>query len=94
MAYVEVGIRGHGLSSPEFPSTVFGGSNCLVLGHPMGVIPEIVIQENTVFGVNIDICNPKWQKDTGLMCGDTLAVTRTGARKLTAVPVELTILVD
>lgn len=91
MAYVECGIHGHGLGSPEFPSVVFGGSNCLVKEHPMGRIPSVIIQENMVFGVNIDISNPKWRKDTGLMCGDTVVVTGTGARKMTKVPIELTV---
>ncbi len=91
MSYVEVGIHGHGLASPEFPSVVFGGPNCLVQDHPMGKIPAVTIRENMVFGINIDISNPRWRPDTGLMCGDTVVVTKTGARKLTNVPVELTV---
>ncbi|MBI4331794.1 MAG: aminopeptidase P family protein [Chloroflexi bacterium] len=90
MSYVEVGIHGHGLGSPEFPTVVFGGPNCLVQNHPMGTIPEVVIRENMVFGVNIDIENPKWRGNTGVMSGDTLVVTASGARKLTNIPVELT----
>lgn len=92
MAYVEVGIHGHGLASPEFPTVVFGGPNCLVQNHPMGRIPQVTIQENMVFGVNIDVHNPKWRNDTGLMSGDTVVVTKSGARKLTKVPVELTVI--
>ncbi len=92
MAHVEVGIHGHGLASPEFPTVVFGGPSGLVQGHPMGRVPPIIIKENMVFGVNIDVSDPRWRKDSGLMCGDTVAVTKTGARKLTKVPIELTII--
>ncbi|MDP2718349.1 MAG: Xaa-Pro peptidase family protein [Dehalococcoidia bacterium] len=91
MTYVEVGLHGHGLGSPEFPTVVFGGPNCLVGEHPLGKMPPIVIRENMVFGINIDINNPKWRKDSGLMAGDTVVVTRSGARKLTSIPVELTV---
>ncbi len=91
MAYVECGIHGHGLGSPEFPSVVFGGPNCLVQKHGLAVIPPVIIEENMVFGTNIDIHNPKWRKDTGLMFGDTLVVTKNGAKKLSQIPLELTV---
>ncbi len=91
MAYVEVGIHGHGLASPEFPTVVFGGPNCLVPDHPMGKMPAVDIQQNMVFGINIDVASPKWRNDTGMMCGDTVVVTGSGARKLTSIPVELTV---
>lgn len=53
--------------------------------------PEIRLEENMVFGQNIDIHNPKWNPNTGLMLGDTIWVTRDGPKKLTRIPVELTI---
>jgi Xaa-Pro aminopeptidase len=91
MAWVELGIHGHGLSSPEFPTTVFGGQNGIWPEHGMARIPSVVLEENMCFGTNIDLHNPRWRRDTGLMVGDTILVTKNGPRKMTKVPLEFTV---
>lgn len=91
MTHIELGIHGHGLSSPEFPTFVFGGKGGLVQGHGLGKLAPINLEENMVFGTNIDINNPGWSKESGLMLGDTILVTRDGPRKLSRVPVEFTV---
>jgi Xaa-Pro aminopeptidase len=91
MAYVELGIHGHGLSSPEFPTTVFGGRGGIWHEHGLAKVPNVMLEENMVFGTNIDLHNPNWRKDTGLMVGDTMLVTRNGPRKMTRVPLEFTV---
>ena len=91
MGWVELGIHGHGISSPEFPTTVFGGSGGIWHEHGMAKIPQVVLEENMLFGTNVDLHNPKWRKDTGLMVGDTILVTKNGPRKMTRVPIEFTV---
>lgn len=91
MGWVELGLHGHGISSPEFPTTVFGGANGIWQEHGMAKIPELVFEENMLFGTNIDLHNPKWRKDTGLMVGDTILITKNGPRKMTKVPIGFTV---
>jgi Xaa-Pro aminopeptidase len=45
-----------------------------------------------VFGTAADIFNPNWNQKTGLMLGDTVLITNDGPRKLTNVPLELTVI--
>lgn len=92
MAYIEVGVCGHGLSSPEFPSVVFGGEGGIWHEHGLAKIPPVQLKENMVFGINMDVHNPKWNENTGTMLGDTIWVTADGPRQLTRIPVELTVL--
>jgi hypothetical protein len=42
-----------------------------------------------VLGTNIDIHNPRWRTDVGVMLGDTLQVTPQGGRRLVGIPLEL-----
>jgi Xaa-Pro aminopeptidase len=92
IAYVELGIHGHGLSSCEFPTTVYGGAGGIYHNHNLGQIPPVTLQENMVFGHNIDLHNPVWNPNTGIMLGDTIWVTKEGPNKLTSIPLELTVL--
>ena len=91
MAYVELGVHGHGLRSCEFPTTVFGGKNGMLHDHRLAQIPEVALQENMVFGQNIDVHNPSWRRDSGVMLGNTICVTREGPRVLSKVPTELSV---
>lgn len=70
---------------------VFGGKGGILHDHFLGQIPETCLEENMVFGQNIDIHNPNWNPNAGLMLGDTIWVTKEGPNKLTRVPVELTV---
>jgi hypothetical protein len=42
-----------------------------------------------VFGTNIDIHDPAWRTDVGLMFGDTVVVTANGPRSLINTPRDL-----
>jgi len=84
--YLELGFHNHGLSSADFPTIVrkpgmgvMGGDN----------LPHFALQENMVLGTNIDICNPNWKTDVGVMLGDTIQITAKGGRRLVDIPLEL-----
>ncbi|MEU9451727.1 Xaa-Pro peptidase family protein [Streptomyces sp. NPDC048277] len=82
--FVELGFHGHGLSSPEFPAAVFRDADQAGIGlQDMG---EVRLRENMVFGQNIDIHNPAWRKDVGVMFGGTVVVKSGGAERLCDVP--------
>lgn len=91
MKFVECGVHGHGLGSPEFPSCMYGGSVGQWEWHPYAVIPPIKLQENMVFGTASDVFNPVWKNDTGLMLGDSVLITADGPRRLCSSPMELTV---
>lgn len=91
MAYVELGVHGHGLRSCEVPSTVFGGKGGMLHQHRLAYIPDMALQENMVFGQNIDLHNPKWNPNAGVMLGNTIWVTKEGPTVLSRVPTELTV---
>jgi Xaa-Pro aminopeptidase len=86
MDFIELGLHGHGMGSPEFPTRVYKASSSHTLAGSK--VDSIVLQENMVFGTNIDIHNPKWRKDIGLMFGDTVVVTSKGPRLLVNTPYE------
>lgn len=85
MDFLELGFHGHGLASPEFPTIVYkSGQGSLA---PDG-LDSVVLQENMVFGNNIDVFDPRWRKHVGLMLGGTVVVTPSGGRNLVALPPE------
>jgi Xaa-Pro aminopeptidase len=87
MDFIELGLHGHGIGSPEYPTRVYKAS----LAHTLAgsTVDKVVLQENMVFGTNIDIHDPSWRKDVGLMFGDTVVVTARGPRSLVGTPREL-----
>lgn len=87
MDFIELGLHGHGMGSPEFPTRVYKSSSSHTLAG--SAVDKVVLQENMVFGTNIDIHNPKWRKDLGLMFGDTVVVTARGPRSLINTPRDL-----
>ena len=98
--FVELGFHGHGLASPEFPSMVYAsrkpkedvGSG--PFSEEVGVygLASIELKENMVFGTNIDIHDPSWRTDVGIMGpGDTVWVTDKGPVKLVEMPLEFSI---
>ena len=93
MMYAECGIHGHGLSSPELATFVYGPPSECLYGEAVSInqVIPFELKENMVFGMNIDISDPRWNKKAGLMLGDTLVVTKNGGRKLSKIPVELTV---
>ncbi len=83
--YLELGFHGHGLASPEFPTVVYKPGEGVLDGTGL---EEYRLSENMVFGTNIDIYDPRWKPDIGLMFGDTVVVTHDGGRRLVNVPFE------
>jgi Xaa-Pro aminopeptidase len=81
--YVELGFHGHGLASPEFPTSTYRPGDGALSSDSIGDLP---LQENMVLGTNIDIHDPTWRKDVGLMIGDMFHVTSDGPRRLVEIP--------
>jgi Xaa-Pro aminopeptidase len=87
--YIELGFHGHGLSSPEFPANIYTSSKGDIMGEGS---TSSVLRENMVFGTNIDIHDPAWRKDVGIMGpGDTIWVSEKGPVKLIGTPLEFAI---
>lgn len=85
--FVELGCHGHGLASPEFPTVVYREQDHGVMGQ--AGIGQIQLRENMVFGLNIDLHDPAWRRDVGVMLGDMVAVTPDGADYLCNIPLDL-----
>jgi Xaa-Pro aminopeptidase len=94
MEYVELGFHGHGLSSPEFPRCATYPSERLATGRGAGPFRGLgltEIRENMVVATNIDIHDPAWRSDVGIMGpADTVWVTAKGPVKLVGTPLEFT----
>ncbi|MBI2359907.1 MAG: aminopeptidase P family protein [Deltaproteobacteria bacterium] len=84
--YIELGFHNHGLSSADFPTIVYKPGWGRMAGDGM---PDFALEEHMVLGTNIDIHNPHWRADVGVMLGDTLQVTSSGGRRLVGIPLEL-----
>ncbi len=83
MDYVELGFHEHGLVSPGTLVAVCKPGTGRLAGEEIGALK---VRENMVFGTNIDIHDPKWKRDVGIMLGDTLHITKDGARCLVNTP--------
>jgi Xaa-Pro aminopeptidase len=83
MDYIELGFHQHGLGSAGPLTMVYKSGDEGLSGDK---ISELIIQENMVFGTNIDIHDPRWKPDVGIMLGDTLHVTSDSARCLVNTP--------
>ena len=57
MDFIELGLHGHGIVSPEYPTRVYKTSS----SHSLAGSAEdkVVLQENMVFGTNINIHDPR-----------------------------------
>lgn len=84
--YVELGIHGHGLASPEVPTCVYKPGSPMIAGDG---IWDLELQHNMVFGNNIDIFDPRWRPDVGIMFGDMVRITDKGPEPLVNVPLDL-----
>lgn len=101
MDFIELGFHGHGLSSPEFPTVVYASpAPARLRDHGKGTekawtgvygSEAIELKENMVFGTNIDVYDPAWRPDVGIMGpGDTIWITEKGPVKLVGTPLEFT----
>jgi Xaa-Pro aminopeptidase len=80
--FVELGFHGHGLGSPEFPTVVHAPGKGSMDGRGIG---DFLLEPDMVFGLNIDIHDPNWRTDVGVMLGDTVVVTSDAPRPLVGV---------
>jgi len=99
MEYLELGVHGHGLSSGEFPTALYPSERTkyLLINQPedankLAPVSSFPLQENMVFGVNIDIHNPQWKKNIGVMLGDTIVVKQAGPQLLCQTPLQLNVI--
>ena len=94
MDFIELGFHGHGLSSPELPRSATVPSEKLRRERSPGFFhgpASMMIRENMVVATNIDIHDPAWRNDVGIMGpGDTILVTEKGPVKLVGTPLEFT----
>ncbi|HXK26966.1 MAG TPA: Xaa-Pro peptidase family protein [Candidatus Binatia bacterium] len=84
--YLELGFHNHGLSSADFPTIVYKPGWGRMAFDDMA---DFALDENMIFGTNIDIHNPRWKTDVGVMFGDTVQVTSSGGRRLVGIPLDL-----
>lgn len=96
MEFIELGFHGHGLSSPEFPRTATYASERLKVERgagPFSGLGSAEIKENMVVATNIDIHDPFWRKDVGIMGpADTIWVTDKGPVKLVETPLDFAVI--
>ena len=86
---VECGLHGHGLASPEFPSTMYGGSGGSGWDkHAYARIPQITFAPNMVFSTASDVYDPDFDAMTGLMLGRTVLITENGPEEMTGLPLD------
>jgi Xaa-Pro aminopeptidase len=92
MDYIELGFHGHGLSSPEFPRSATYPSEKLNTNRGTGPFSGFgltELKENMVVAVNIDIHDPAWRKDVGIMGpADTIWITAKGPVRLVGTPTD------
>jgi Xaa-Pro aminopeptidase len=92
MDYVELGFHGHGLSSPELPRTATFPSEKLITQNDSGPfhgLGSIELKENMVIATNIDIYDPSWRNDVGIMGpGDTIWIAKDGPVRLVGTSLE------
>jgi Xaa-Pro aminopeptidase len=92
MDFIELGFHGHGLSSPEYPRAAVFPSERLRTDRAGGTfcgrgLSEI--KENMVVATNIDIHDPAWRTDVGIMGpSDTIWVSANGPVKLVDTPLD------
>jgi len=97
--YVELGFHGHGLASPEFPTMVYPEKSAKTgeAARPSRAevgrygIPSIELKENMVLSTNIDIHDPSWRNDVGIMGpGETVWISQRGPVRLIGASTEFT----
>jgi Xaa-Pro aminopeptidase len=85
MDFIELGFHQHGLGSAVPLTMVYKPGQKSLSGDK---INDLIIRENMVFSTNIDMHDPNWKKDVGIMLGDTLYVAKSHSRFLVNTPLE------
>ena len=83
--WVELGFHGMGLVSPEFPTVVYEPGYGLPTANG-GKIGDLVLEEGMTFGNNIDLFDPSWKPDVGVVLSDFMVVREGGAELLVDTP--------
>ncbi len=96
MKWLELGIHQHGLSSGGFPSNVYpqDREKDMAIRRVDGKLANISsfeLQPGMVFGHNIDINDPAWRPNVGVMLGDMVLVTNEEPRLLCGTSLDLPI---
>lgn len=83
--WVELGFHAMGMASPEFPTVVYAPGYGLnsANGHGIG---DLVLEEGMTFGNNIDLFDPAWKPDVGVVLSDFMVVREGGAELLVGTP--------
>jgi Xaa-Pro aminopeptidase len=71
LGWLELGFHGHGLGSPEDPAAIYMGD--AETTWPNGA-ENVILKENMVLATNIDIHDPAFRYDVGVMYCTTLIV--------------------
>ena len=84
MDWLELGFHGHGICSPEFPN------GCVYREEDArsSQVGDAVFLENMIVCTNIDIHDPNWRKDVGVMYGDMFHITKEGVKQMIGIPRE------
>ena len=85
--FVKLGFHGQGLASPEFPTMVYRDTPDQPLARRG--LGDLRLREDMVFGLSVDLHDPSWRTDVGLMIGDTVRVTPAGGEYLCGIPLDL-----
>jgi len=83
--FLELGIHGHGLRSPEIPWINYEPRT-----PDEQAMGNMELRENMTFGTQLDIYDQNWRDDVGVMLGNTIWITKDGAQDLVGAPLELT----
>jgi Xaa-Pro aminopeptidase len=83
--YIELGFHGHGLGSPEFPTVVYKPEEPALSGRGLEAFE---LRPGMVLALNIDVFDPGWRKDVGIMLGDTVVIAEDGPRRLAGIPLD------
>jgi len=91
LEFVELGFHDHGLVSAGAFSVVYRQTaphdgRLIGAPHDGRLVGSVAVRENMVFGTNIDLFDPSWKSDVGLMFGDTLHVGAQETRRLVETP--------
>ena len=72
--WIELGFHGHGIGSPEDPTAIYMGDT--EKSWPNGA-ENTILEENMVLATNIDIHDPAFRTDVGVMYCNTVVVKQT-----------------
>jgi Xaa-Pro aminopeptidase len=85
LEWVELGFHAMGLGSPDFPTVVYAPGFGLPTANG-SKIGDLELEEGMTFGNNIDLFDPSWKPDVGVVLSDCMVVCEGGAELLVGTP--------